>query len=108
MVMKSELLARDSPYSHLLNPPINESYLIWGEGDKQVGGPRPIREDGPEQFVCSDRTKKDKIGYFSSDFPILHCETKTLDCALTNKGASCVKKDFIFINKYKHKKYSFS
>jgi hypothetical protein len=28
----------------------------------------------PEQFVCSDRTKKDKIGYFSSDFPIFHCE----------------------------------
>ena len=37
-MMRSELLARDSPYSPLLNPPYNDSYLIRGEGDKQEGG----------------------------------------------------------------------
>ena len=36
----------------------------------------------PEPFVCSESMK----GY---NFVLSHCETKILDCAVTNKGISC-------------------
>ena len=44
----------------------------------------------PEPFVCSERT-----GYMPFD-NMYHCETKTLNCALTGGGVSCVKKGGIF------------
>jgi hypothetical protein len=40
----------------------------------------------PERFACSDATK---IG---GQVFIDHCETKTLDCAVSGRGISCVKK----------------
>ena len=39
-------------------------------------------DNKPEPFVCSERTK-------GANFAVSHCETKTLDCAVTNKGISC-------------------
>jgi len=49
----------------------------------------------PEPFVCSESTQ---IGPVSS---IKHCETKTLDCAVSRiningSGVSCLKKGGIF------------
>ena len=38
----------------------------------------------PDAFVC---TKGDE------GFYLFHCETKTLDCAVVEKGISCVKKE---------------
>ena len=40
----------------------------------------------PEPFVCSDSTTGDS-------FVVSHCETKTLDCAVTSKGLSCEEKE---------------
>lgn len=36
----------------------------------------------PEPFLCSEDT-----GLF--DMTLVHCETKTLDCAVTKRGVSC-------------------
>ena len=49
----------------------------------------------PEPFVCSDEFEEDLHKLKQLEMPdlyIIHCETKTLDCALTSGGASCVKK----------------
>ncbi len=43
----------------------------------------------PEPFVCS-------ADYGGTTLYMLHCETKILDCALTRRGVSCVKKGGIF------------
>ena len=40
----------------------------------------------PEPFVCSKLT----VG---ENFAVSHCETKTLDCAVTSKGLSCEEKE---------------
>ena len=40
----------------------------------------------PEPFVCSESMKE-------YNFVLSHCETKTLDCAVTNKGISCEEKE---------------
>jgi hypothetical protein len=39
----------------------------------------------PESFVCD-------FDWASTDATIVHCETKTLDCAMFHSGCSCVKK----------------
>ena len=42
-----------------------------------------VRADSkPDPFVCSE----------SPTYGLWHCETKTLDCAYSNPGMSCVKK----------------
>tara|TARA_Y100001960_G_scaffold186103_1_gene195024 strand:+ start:993 stop:1226 length:234 start_codon:yes stop_codon:yes gene_type:complete len=39
----------------------------------------------PERFVCSQ-------ALVDESYYISHCETKSIDCAVLNKGVSCVKK----------------
>ena len=61
--------------------------LMFGFTHTEVSAESEVNK--PEPFVCSDDLHK-------LNLYIIHCETKTLDCALTNKGASCVKKGGIF------------
>jgi hypothetical protein len=47
MVMRSGVGgSTTAPIPPLLNSPDQYRYLIRGEGDKQEGGLRPVREDG--------------------------------------------------------------
>ena len=40
--------------------------------------------NNPDVFVCTKGTQQ--------GFHLFHCETKALDCAVVEKGISCVKK----------------
>ena len=43
----------------------------------------------PEPFVCSGMTLTSHKNLNSYQFPIFHCTTKTLDCAVSSNGLSC-------------------
>ena len=54
-----DLEAPRQPLFPLFESSLNDSYLIWGEGDKQEGGRQAVREDGKgggakiNMFGCS-------------------------------------------------------
>ena len=59
--------------------------MLVGAGLMFVLMHEEVRADSkPEPFVCSELTAVS--GTLSS---VSHCETKTLDCAVTGKGISC-------------------
>ena len=50
-----------------------------------------VRADSkPEPFVCSDHYF---LPAFGENHAVSHCETKTLDCAVTFNGVSCEEKE---------------
>ena len=67
----------------------NEKISIWFRNNVSWCGVMFVLMHGevsadskPDPFVCSE----------SPTYGLWHCETKTLDCAYSNPGMSCVKK----------------